>query len=260
MNIKTYLKNFYSEFIKRKKVHLMIIAGIIIFLFIVSGLIIWRYQIKGENNLPFRISKMIVISSAEGNEIPAPEGEAKTKWNFEVSQINDIYFQMEKNNNKNDDKKDNIKSITFENIKIENAQEPEKFKLYRGNSEAKIVEDDSHAINGNLSFSISNENDMENLKMSSAGGVILLRSVNQNIGELRNNDDAVVHDGTMISQAQINSDSLKYTLSIDVVYETEKNIKYRGTIKISLPVGNLETEGKGEFEKTDFSDVIFKRE
>lgn len=32
-----------------------------------------------------------------------------------------------------------------------------------------------------------------------------------------------------------------------------------GNIVLNLPVGNITTEGKSNYEKTDFKDVIFKR-
>lgn len=48
-------------------------------------------------------------------------------------------------------------------------------------------------------------------------------------------------------------------MSFDIIIETNKNIKYKGTINIELPTGNIQTEGKSQIEKTDFSDVIFKR-
>lgn len=41
--------------------------------------------------------------------------------------------------------------------------------------------------------------------------------------------------------------------------ETSRDIKYKGTISIELPTGDVQTQGKTQLEKTDFSDVIFKR-
>lgn len=52
-----------------------------------------RYQVEGETNLPFELSKMIVVSTAESNEI---EAVADTKWNFSVNQYNDIYLEIQK--------------------------------------------------------------------------------------------------------------------------------------------------------------------
>ena len=39
----------------------------------------------------------------------------------------------------------------------------------------------------------------------------------------------------------------------------DNNICYKGTINLELPAGSIIEKGKSSIEKTDFSDVIFKR-
>ena len=135
----------------------------------------------------------------------------------------------------------------------------ENIKLYRANSEGKIVEDETHLINNSLNYEGEKETNLDELKISNQGSIILIRSVNQNVCEVRNNDESIIHDGTLLAKGNVVPEDLEYTLSFDIIIETNRNIKYKGTVSIQLPTGDIETEGKGRLEKTDFSDVIFKR-
>jgi hypothetical protein len=243
-----------SELKGKKIVHICVILGIIVLILIIAGIIMLRYQVEGETNLPFELSKMIVVSTAESNEI---EAAADTKWNFSVNQYNDIYLEIQKNDEYT--KNTNIKNITFENFVIEKNSGAENIKLYRANSEGKVVEDEAHLVGNSLTYKGEKETNLDELKISNQGSIILLRSVNQNVCEVRSNDEEIVHDGTLLAKGNANSEDLNYKLSFDIIIETSRNIKYKGTITIDLPTGDVQTQGKTQLEKTDFSDVIFKR-
>lgn len=243
-----------SELKGKKIVHICVILGIIVLILIIAGIIMLRYQVEGETNLPFELSKMIVVSTAESNEI---EAVADTKWNFSVNQYNDIYLEIKKNDEYT--KNTNIKNITFENFVIEKNSGAENIKLYRANSEGKVVEDEAHLVGSSLTYKGEKETNLDELKISNQGSIILLRSVNQNVCEVRSNDEEIVHDGTLLAKGNANLEDLNYKLSFDVVIETSRDIKYKGTISIELPTGDVQTQGKTQLEKTDFSDVIFKR-
>ena len=243
-----------SELKGKKIVHICVILGIIVLILIIAGIIMLRYQVEGETNLPFELTKMIVVSTAESNEI---EAAADTKWNFSVNQYNDIYLEIQKNDEYT--KNTNIKNITFENFVIEKNSGAENIKLYRANSEGKVVEDEAHLVGNSLTYKGEKETNLDELKISNQGSIILLRSVNQNVCEVRSNDEEIVHDGTLLAKGNANSEDLNYKLSFDVVIETSRDIKYKGTISIELPTGDVQTQGKTQLEKTDFSDVIFKR-
>ncbi len=243
-----------SELKGKKIVHICVILGIIVLILIIAGIIMLRYQVEGETNLPFELSKMIVVSTAESNEI---EAVADTKWNFSVNQYNDIYLEIQKNDEYT--KNTNIKNIIFENFVIEKNSGAENIKLYRANSEGKVVEDEAHLVGSSLTYKGEKETNLDELKISNQGSIILLRSVNQNVCEVRSNDEEIIHDGTLLAKGNANSEDLNYKLSFDVVIETSRDIKYKGTISIELPTGDVQTQGKTQLEKTDFSDVIFKR-
>ena len=114
-------------------------------------------------------------------------------------------------------------------------------------------------MGNSLTYKGEKETNLDELKISNQGSIILLRSVNQNVCEVRSNDEEIVHDGTLLAKGNANSEDLNYKLSFDIIIETSRNIKYKGTITIDLPTGDVQTQGKTQLEKTDFSDVIFKR-
>ena len=62
--------------VKQKIFHSVIITIIIIAILSVGGMFILRYQVEGESNMPFKISKISIIESVEGTE---SEG-AGEKW------------------------------------------------------------------------------------------------------------------------------------------------------------------------------------
>lgn len=243
-----------SELKNKKVIHICIILGIIAIILIVAGIIMLKYQVEGETNLPFELSKMIIISTAESKEIEKVDN---LKWNFSVNQYNDIYLQIGKNDEYK--KNTNIKNITLENFNVEKNNKKENIKLYRANSEGKIIEDETHLVNNILTYKGEKETKLDELKISNQGGIILLRSVNENVCEVRNDEETIIHDGTLLAKGNANIEELNYKLSFDIIIETNKNIKYKGTINIDLPTGNVHTEGKAQLEKTDFRDVIFKR-
>ena len=114
-----------SELKDKKIVHICIILGIIAIILIIAGIIMLRYQVEGETNLPFELSKMIVISTAESKEIDKVDN---LKWNFSINQYNDIYLQFDKNEEYK--KNTNIKNITLENFNVEKNNKKEKTESY----------------------------------------------------------------------------------------------------------------------------------
>ena len=66
------------------------ITVIIFAILCVGGILILRYQVEGESNLPFKITKISIVESVEGME---NQGAAE-KWNLNVNQNNDIYIYI----------------------------------------------------------------------------------------------------------------------------------------------------------------------
>ena len=67
-----------------------------------------KYDVEGESEMPFEISKINVISSVGGETIQKPEGEQQNRWDLQISQNNDFYIYVEKNKGRRKRRKQNI--------------------------------------------------------------------------------------------------------------------------------------------------------
>lgn len=79
-------------------------------------------------------------------------------------------------------------------------------------------------------------------------------------GEFSSNDKEISHDGTILAKAGLKYEDIKCNISFDVTIEIADGTKFIGNIKVELPSGNIIEAGTSSFEKTDFKDVIFKRD
>ena len=79
-----------------------IAISVLMVVIIVVILIIIQYQIEGEKNMPYQLSKITIISTAEGEQ-NTENPEESSKWNLSVNQNNDVYFFIDKNIKKKGD-------------------------------------------------------------------------------------------------------------------------------------------------------------
>ena len=101
----------FSDITLKRIAHLYIIIWIIIILILITGFCMFHYFIAGESHVPFIISKLVVISSANTANINLSEGE----YTAEVLQNNDIYLSISKNPKYK--KEDSIKTVIIRNFK-----------------------------------------------------------------------------------------------------------------------------------------------
>lgn len=78
-------------------------------------------------------------------------------------------------------------------------------------------------------------------------------------GKFSSDDAQIIHDGTILSKIGLTQDEIVFDVSFDLCIELVSGIKYTGTISLNLPVGDIIKSGTSNIDKTDFSDVIFKR-
>ena len=81
------------ETINKEKVKACVAILVIILVILIAGIIIMKYNVEGETNMPYKLSKITIVSTAEGVE----NEEAQEKWNLSIFQNNDLYFSIEKN-------------------------------------------------------------------------------------------------------------------------------------------------------------------
>ena len=103
---------------------------IIILIAAIIGLVILKYYVEGEQNMPFDVSEILVISTAEGYQ---DKESSKNNWDVEIYQTNDIYLNIRKN--KNYKETEVIKSIEIKNISIDEKPQIGNIEIYIPTSE-----------------------------------------------------------------------------------------------------------------------------
>jgi len=213
-----------------------------------------KYEVEGEKNLPFSLSKILVISTVEGT--PIDDGE--NIWNINMKQANDLYFYIDKNSGT----EQTIKQIKIENFNIKTEPKKGEVAIYRptGELENLYTYSEQNYINESLTYEGSRIDDLKTLEISNNGGVFAFRIALDNLGNYISNEATeIAYDGTLLNSMGINIEDIKFAISFDISIETNKNVIYQGTINMELPAEDLIEKGASNFEITDFEEVVFKR-
>lgn len=230
-------------------------AVIIVLIIAVIALLILKYEVEGEQNMPFKLSDIIVLSNAEGYQ----EKESKEyKWDTEIYQTNDIYLNIEKN--KNYKETQIIKSIEIENIKINETPKVGEFAFYRvaSNDKSLFNYKEDYKINEKIEYIGDIKSDLSNLKISNQGGTIILRAVNKTGKEYKSNEKEFEHSGKLLKEVKLLNEEIKSIISFDLIINLESEISFKANIKLELPVGDIIKEGYASTEITE--NIVFKRE
>lgn len=240
----------------KQMIKMCIAISVLVIIFIIVGTIMIKYEVEGDKNMPFNLSKIMIVSTAEG-----VESEGKNKWNFNVYQNNDLYFYIDKNNEyKGNDTY--IEKVRIENIQIIEAPKIGEIKSYMPNStEGRLYSyDDTYIIEEALEYRGAGKSNSQTLEIGSQGGSALIRFSNTNLGVYSSDDDTeIIHDGTLLNKLNLTQEDIDFTVSFDLVIEVQ-NHAYRANIELELPYGNMLENGTESTEKVDMNDVIFKRE
>lgn len=228
---------------------------IIVLIIAVIALLILKYEVEGEQNMPFKLSSILILSNAEGYQ----ENESKEyKWDTEIFQINDIYLNIEKN--KNYKETEIIKSIEIENIVVNVAPKIGEFTFYRAASNDKDLFNykDEYKINEKIEYAGDVKSDLSNLKISNQGGTIILRAANKTGKEYKSNEKEFEHSGKLLRRVNILNDDIKSTVSFDLVINLESEVAYKANIKLNLPIGDIIDQGYASTQMKE--NIVFKRE
>lgn len=242
-----------KEITNRKSFHIVMIIVIIFIILFVTGILILKYNVEGETNMPFRLTKISIISSSEGIDKETTE----TKWAFDVYQGNDIYLYIDKN--KEYSKTEAIKSVNIENIKVE-SKNNEKINIYKpDNQEEKAIfkNKQENKVNS-IEYLGDIESDLNNLKISNQGGLIAFRCSIDNIAEYKSNDEQINHF-ELLKNAGIKNEDLQMKIYFDLIIKLEGGKEYKATINLDLPVDDVVGKGTTSTEITDSNNFIFKR-
>lgn len=225
---------------------------VIVLMAVISVMV--KYQVEGEKNLPYHLSKILVISTVEGQ----PIDDGQNIWNINLKQANDLYFYI----NKNDVTEETIKQIKLENFNVTTAPAKGELAIYRptGDLEKLYTHSEQNYLKESITYEGASIDDLKTLEIANTGGVIALRISLDNLGAYISNDSTeITYDGKLLESIGIKLEEIKFALSFDILIETNKNVTYKGTISIELPAEDVITNGSSNFEITNFEDVIFKR-
>lgn len=226
---------------------------VIIFFFVF--LIIINYQVEGEKEIPYKPSKILLVSTVDGiaNE------DKENLWNIDVIQTNDIFIYIDSDKNTNE----TIKEISIENFNIIKDFEKGNIEILRPTSDLDNLYKSSvqNYLNDKIVYQGAKLDDMKSLEISNNGGIIGFRVALNNLGKFISNDEnlEIIYDGRLLSNLGISLEEIKLKLNFDIIIKTSENISYKGTISLEMPTEEIITEGVSKTEIIDFSNVVFKR-
>ena len=243
-----------KRFTKTKMFHLCMVIVIIAVILFAVGIIALRYAVEGETNMPFELSKITVISSSEGKDKVVEA----SKWAFDINQNNDIYLYIEKNDNSN--KQEIIKEIEINNINVEKNTEKGEIKIYKPTSaeEATIFSNKEENEIQSIIYTGDLQSDLKQQKVSNQGGIIAFRYGLNNVSEYLSQEEEINHS-ELLKKSNVTEEDLKAKLIFDIIIRLESGKEYKASISLDVPVEGIVEKGTTSIEKTDLSDVVFKR-
>ena len=229
-------------------------AFLVILLMIVISIMI-KYDVEGEKELPFSISKILIVSTVDGklNE------DTENIWNIDVTQVNDLYMYVDKTIQ---DDEQTIKEIKIENFVINRAPSRGSLKVLRPTGEIAnlYTHSEQDYLNDKIVYTGGVIDDLKSLEISNNGGILGFRVAVQDLGSyVSNEDEQITYDGKLLSNLGVKIEEIEFNLSFDVIITTSENISFKGTINLDMPIDTVIEEGSSNREITDFSDVVFKR-
>lgn len=247
---------------KSEKIKSAIKTGIFIMVLVtlLIGVIVVmvQYDQEGEKNMPFKLSKITILSTASGTE---ENGENKEpNWKLNLLQNNDVYLSITKNEENKEEV--TIESIRIDNIKIVESPKVGEIKAYMPNSsdgDIYTYKQDTEITDG-LEYKGSSKDNPKTLEISNMGGNILISFANVGLGKFESNNEVEIkHDGSLLQKAEKKIDDLKFKVSFDLTIRM-KGKNYKSNVILDMPCGNILEEGKSIYEITDTSNIVFKRE
>lgn len=238
---------------KKKYFHRIAIILIFTIILFALGIMILRYHVEGETNMPFKLSKIAIISSSEGIDKEVPE----TKWAFDIHQNNDVFLYIDKNQGYS--KTEAIKAVEINNIQIE-ANQKENVKIYKPDEQEKklIFKNKEENRVQNIEYAGEIEANIKQLKISNQGGLVAFRCSHNNVASYTSNEEEINHN-ELLKKAGITPEALKMKVTFDLIIKLEEGAEYKATINLELPVEDIIEKGTTSAEITDMKNFIFKR-
>lgn len=240
--------------INKKILHVIATIIMVAIVAFIIGMLFLRYQVEGETNMPFKISKISIIESVEGIE----NKDAQEKWSFNVNENNDIYIYIEKNDNYG--KTEIIDRVEIGNITISRQSELGEIKFYKPTKEEKRMfnnleenEFTELTYNGDLTSNIKEQ------KISNQGGIVAFRYAINDIAQYSSEEDEQIDHSQLLKLTNIKNEDIATTLRFDMEIYLKSGKKYQSTIEQEILPEDVIENGTASSENTKLDDIIFKR-
>lgn len=244
-----------NSFSKKRIIHIYVVIFIVVMLILIAALFMFKYHVEGEKNLPFRVKKINIISTAESSLNQDENG----VWHAGILQKNDISFVIEKNSKYK--KEETIKKVSFDNFNITKQNENMVVNIYRPTNSVNTYNYiDEYKIQNSLEYFGAQETSTEEFQINNQGGLIGFSVTSDNLGEyIFTENEKVPSDGKLLAKAGIKAEDMNFKLSFDLIIETETGHKFKSNMVLDLPTGDILKDGVGTLEDTELENVIFKR-
>ena len=238
-----------------KMIHICIVCIIIVVIIFVAMMLILDYDENGETNMPFKISKISVISAIDGKDMENPD----YKWNIKVYQNNDIYLYIEKNSEYR--KQETISSVIIDGFYVKNKPSIGDTKIYKPTvNDTSLFQNVDENISDKIEFKGSKSTDTRNLQISNQGGVVTFRCSNNDIGTYSSNEDEEINYNELIKKLNISEENIKLNVTFDITITLDSGKVFKAEdIELELPNNNIIEEGTIGKEYIDLQDIVFKR-
>lgn len=184
-----------------KTIKFWCLVGIIIVAIAIALIIMLKYSLEGETKMPYKLSKITIISTAKGIENVQDEVSANA-WSLDVVQLNDIYISIDKTEFAKEDQF--ISSVRIENFKITKSPNHGRIKIYMPNSlDGELYNyTDDFLVQNSLQYNGASKSNSQTLEVGSQGGLVLISFLNTELGKFisSNISDEIMQNGTLITK------------------------------------------------------------
>ena len=236
-----------------KIIKLVITIAIIISILFAVMMWLLTYHEEGEFNIPFKISKIVVVSSTDG----VKNDTVQNQWALNVNQNNDIYLYIDKN--KSYGKTELIESVKISNFNITKETEKGEIKTYKPTTEESTMFKNSQEFEiKELIYTGDLQSNIKEAKISNQGGLIVFRCANNNISEYLADGITEVNYNQLLQMTNVKQEDLKANLTFDIEIKILNKKTYQATVSLELPVEDVINNGTSNLEITDLEDIAFK--
>lgn len=238
----------------KKIIHIIIIITIIVVILCTAGIFVILYQVEGETNMPFNITKIIIAQNVEALE----NKETENKWDLNVLENNDIYIYLEKNSKY--EKTEIIDTVEISNITIKKANEKGEPKIYKPVIDEKVMYKNEAANEiESIQYKGELESNIKQLQISNQGGIIAFRYAINNIANYKSNEEEAIDYSKLLQLTNVTKEDIETMLTFDMRIKLTTGRIYQTNISINIPIEEIIEKGTVGTEINNFDNLVFKR-